>query len=36
MTVQSTYRGLAHDDAGDFKTRVDKGLPGLPGGVKRY
>jgi hypothetical protein len=27
MTVQSTYRGLAHDDAGDFKTRVDASWP---------
>jgi hypothetical protein len=26
MQVQSTYRGLAHDDAGDFKTRVDESL----------
>jgi len=29
MQVQSTYRGLAHDDAGDFKTRVDESLSRL-------
>jgi len=29
MQVTSTYRGLAHDDAGDFKTRVDESLAKL-------
>jgi hypothetical protein len=29
MQVQSTYRGLAHDDAGDFKNRVDQSLAKL-------
>jgi hypothetical protein len=29
MTVQSAYRGLAHDDAGDFKKRVDDSLAKL-------
>jgi hypothetical protein len=26
MVVQSAFRGLAHDDASDFKTRVDEAL----------
>ena len=29
MQVQSTYRGWMHDDAGDFKTRVDASLAKL-------
>lgn len=29
MQVQSAYRGLAHDDAGDFKNRVDQSLAKL-------
>lgn len=29
MAVQSAYRGLAHDDAGDFKKRVDDSLAKL-------
>ena len=29
MQVQSAYRGLAHDDAGDFKKRVDESLAKL-------
>jgi len=29
MQVQSAYRGLAHDDAGDFKKRVDGSLAKL-------
>lgn len=29
MTVQSAYRGLAHDAAGDFKKRVDESLAKL-------
>ncbi len=31
MQVQSAYRGLAHDDAGDFKKRVDESLAKLKG-----
>ena len=31
MQVQSSYSGLAHDDAGDFKTRVDQSLAKLKG-----
>jgi hypothetical protein len=29
MQVNSAYRGLAHDDAGDFKARVDQSLAKL-------
>ena len=29
MVVQSTYRGVAHDDASDFKNRVDEALAKL-------
>lgn len=29
MQVQSTYRGWMHDDAGDFKSRVDASLAKL-------
>ncbi|HEY4978701.1 MAG TPA: PEGA domain-containing protein [Candidatus Acidoferrum sp.] len=29
MQLRSSYRGLAHDDAGDFKTRVDQSLAKL-------
>jgi hypothetical protein len=29
MEVQSTYRGWMHDDAGDFKTRVEASLAKL-------
>ena len=29
MQVQSSYSGLAHDDAGNFKTRVDQSLAKL-------
>ena len=29
MQIQSSYRGIAHDDAGDFKTRVDESLAKL-------
>jgi hypothetical protein len=29
MQVQSTHRGPAHDDAGDFKQRLDQSLAKL-------
>ena len=31
MQTQSSYSGLAHDDAGDFKTRVEASLAKLKG-----
>jgi hypothetical protein len=31
MQIQSSYRGIAHDDAGDFKKRVDEALVKLKG-----
>lgn len=31
MQVQSSYSGMAHDDAGDFKNRVDQSLAKLKG-----
>ena len=31
MQVQTSYSGLAHDDAGDFKTRVEQSLTKLNG-----
>jgi hypothetical protein len=31
MQVQSAYRGLAHDDAGDFKVRVEESMAKLKG-----
>ena len=31
MQVQSAYRGLAHDDAGDFKMRVEQAMAKLKG-----
>ncbi len=31
MQVQSSYSGWAHDDAGDFKTRVNQSLAKLKG-----
>lgn len=30
MQVQTSYSGLAHDDAGDFKNRIDQAVAKLP------
>ena len=31
MSVNTAYRGIEHNDAGDFKKRVDEALAKLPG-----